>query len=357
MKSLHSMGLAVAALALIAPLSAHAETPAGWYVGTNANMSFQHRDDAKAAGTTNVIEYKDGWGISGYGGYAFGNGFREEGEVTYRHSSADTITGQNAGRAGGGLHNIATMANTLYDINTNTRVTPYVGAGIGLSVVGPDNLRTINGATLDDDRAAFAYQGIAGFAVALEGNWSFTADYRYFATPMVKVDADVPGDAKVKNSSHNLMMGIKYAFAKPAAPAPAPAPKMYVPTPAPTPMPPKAAAPVVAPVPQSYMVFFDFDKSVITPEARRVIEAAAADFKRGKFVQLVVTGHTDTMGTAAYNMRLSQRRAAAVKAAFIAQGIPVADISTRAAGKTELLVPTNDHVREVQNRRAEILFK
>jgi len=205
----------------------------------------------------------------------------------------------------------------------------------------------------------FAYQGIAGFALKLEGNWSFAADYRYFATPMTKADTNIDGDGKLQNASHNIMMGIKYAFTQPAAPAPAPmpAPATYVPTPAPSPVAPRAAAPVIAPVPQSYMVFFDFDKAVITPEARRVIEAASADFKRGKHVRLLITGHTDTMGTIAYNMRLSERRAAAVKMAFVAQGVPAADIATHASGEKDLLVPTNDQVREVQNRRAEIVFK
>lgn len=356
MKFLSSMGLAAAAFALFAPLSADAAVPAGWYVGMNTNMSFQEKGDAKVNGVTNVIEYKDGWGISGYGGYAFGNGLRTEGELTYRHSSADTITGTGAGAADGGLHNLALMANALYDFDTGTRFTPYLGAGIGLSRVGTDNLRSINGAELDDNKVAFAYQGIAGFSLALEGNWSFTADYRYFATPDVKSKSNGANKGEIENASHNLMMGIRYNFVEPPAPAVAP-PPAPAPVPVVVPAAAPAPAPAVAPVPQSYMVFFDFDKSNLTTEARRVIATAAADYKRGRHVRILVTGHTDTMGSKAYNMKLSQRRAASVKAELVTQGLPPGDVMMAAMGENQLLVPTNDQVREVQNRRAEILFK
>lgn len=359
MKSLRAVGLAVAALAFFAPVSAQAETPAGWYLGMNTNMSFQTKGDSDVSNVTNSIEYKDGWGISGYSGYAWGNGLRTEGELNYRHSSADDISGVNSGTAGGGIHNLSLMGNLLYDFDLDARITPYVGAGVGVSRVGADNLRTINGATLDDNRYKLAYQGIAGFSLDLEGNWAFTADYRYFATPNVKFDSNTGARGETENASHNIMMGVRYAFAEPSAPAPEPAPiatPMPVPAPAAVPV-PRASAPVIAPVPQSYMVFFDFDKSYLTPEAKRIIATAAADFKKGKLVRLLVTGHTDTMGSQAYNVKLSARRAASVQAEFVKLGVPAAEIGTRAAGESGLLVPTNDQVREVQNRRAEIVFE
>jgi outer membrane protein OmpA-like peptidoglycan-associated protein len=271
--------------------------------------------------------------------------------MAYRHAQADDVTGVNSGLTGGGIHNLAFMGNVLYDIDTGTRITPYVGAGIGTSIVDGDKQRTINGATLDGDRVAFAYQGIAGASLALDGGWAFTADYRYFATPDVKFKTNTGVRAETENSSHNLMIGIRYTFAQPqpkAEPAPAPVP---------APVPQKAVAPVVAPVPQSYMVFFDFDKSTLTPEAQRIIAAAAEDFKKGKYVRLVVTGHTDTMGTVKYNQKLSERRASVVRAEFERLGVPAADLSARGAGKGSLMVPTADQVREAQNRRAEIVLQ
>ncbi len=356
MKSLRSMGLAALALVLAAPFSAQAALPNGWYVGINTNMVFQHEGDSEVSDVTNKIEYKDGWGLSGYTGYGWGNGLRLEGEALYRHSSADTVTGTNAGVAGGGLHNTALMMNALYEHETGMRLRPYIGAGIGGAVVGADNLRTINGTDLDKSKLAFAYQGIAGFALTLSGNWDFTADYRYFATNDVKFKPSVGTKGETENSSHNLMMGIRYTFNEPPKPA-APAPEPKVAAPVAAPVAPKVAAPIVAPVPQSYMVFFDFDKSVLTPEAKRIIASAAADYQKGKYIRVVVTGHTDTMGSVKYNQKLSERRAASVKSEFAKLGLPSAEVSTVGAGENQLLVPTNNQVREAQNRRAEIVFK
>ncbi|HAX91202.1 MAG TPA: hypothetical protein DCY07_03205, partial [Rhodospirillaceae bacterium] len=187
-------------------------------------------------------------------------------------------------------------------------------------------------------------------------SWAFTADYRYFATPDVKFKSSTGVRAETENSSHNLMMGIRYTFAEPEAKAPAP---MAAPAPVPAKVPaaPKPVAPIVAPIPQSYIVFFDFDKDKLTPEALRIIASAAQDYKSGKYVRLVVSGHTDTVGTVQYNQKLSERRAAAVKAEFDRLGVPASGIETVGHGKSSLLVPTNDQVREAQNRRAEIVFK
>jgi len=111
--------------------------------------------------------------------------------------------------------------------------------------------------------------------------------------------------------------------------------------------------PKVEPLRQ-FQVFFDFDKSDITEAAASVIKAAADAVKAGNIVHLTVTGHTDTVGTAKYNQGLSERRAAAVKAKLVSDGVAGGEITTVGVGKTGLLVPTADGVREPQNRRAVI---
>lgn len=359
MKSLRTMGLAVAAIALLAPASAKAEYQPGWYIGGDAMLPYQVTGDAKVAGVKEDVDYKAGWGLSASVGYGFDFGLRTEGELAYRHAAIDTIKGDGATNVvGGGIHNKALMANALYDINLGTRVTPYIGGGVGVSFVDSDNMRAINGLEVDDTKAAFAYQGIAGVEVALDGPWSLTGDYRYFATPDVKFKTDTDEKAKIQNASHNIVLGIRYTFMQPKAPVAKPLPPQPMPMPAPAPVvAPKAAAPVVAPIPQTYMVFFDWDKAVLTPEAKRIIASASADFKRGKNVRIVVTGHADTSGPKDYNMKLSQRRADAVKKEFVAQGVAPDALMTRGAGENELRVPTADSVREAQNRRAEIVFK
>lgn len=68
-----------------------------------------------------------------------------------------------------------------------------------------------------------------------------------------------------------------------------------------------------------------------------------------------MTGHTDTVGGVAYNQRLSERRARAVEDALVADGVPKDTIAARGVGKTDLMVPTADGVREPKNRRVEIV--
>jgi len=119
--------------------------------------------------------------------------------------------------------------------------------------------------------------------------------------------------------------------------------------------PPPAAA--VAPaVPHSYLVFFDFNKSDLTPQATQIVDQAAANAETTKVTQLTVTGHTDTVGSDAYNMRLSRRRAESVAAELEKKGIASSEIEIVAKGKRDLLVPTADGVREPQNRRVQIVY-
>ncbi len=111
-----------------------------------------------------------------------------------------------------------------------------------------------------------------------------------------------------------------------------------------------------ATVPHSYLVFFDFNKSNLTAEATKIVDQAATDATAGKATQIVVTGYTDTVGSDAYNMRLSKRRALSVQAELAKQGVPADAVAIYAKGKHDLLVPTGDGVKEPQNRRASIAF-
>lgn len=124
------------------------------------------------------------------------------------------------------------------------------------------------------------------------------------------------------------------------------------------PCPPEAAAPAVAPmaaVQSEYLVFFDFDKSVVTPAADRVIGDAVAAISKSGGAKIHVVGHTDSSGSPAYNQKLSNRRADSVKKALVAKGIPATAVTTEGKGENQLLVQTGPNVREPSNRRAQIL--
>jgi len=110
------------------------------------------------------------------------------------------------------------------------------------------------------------------------------------------------------------------------------------PPPAPPPPPPP-------PQPQSFMVFFDWDRSNLSSQAVQTIQQAAAAFKSRGAARITATGHTDTSGPEAYNMALSLRRANAVKQQLVRDGVPDQAIQVIGRGEAGLLVQTADGVR------------
>jgi hypothetical protein len=107
--------------------------------------------------------------------------------------------------------------------------------------------------------------------------------------------------------------------------------------------------------PEQFVVFFPTNEATLGPDASRVVDEAAAAYQRTGIAQIEVTGHTDTVGSAAYNLALSERRAAAVADELIRRGVPATDIFTVGRGEEDLLVPTGDGVDEPRNRQVEIV--
>jgi outer membrane protein OmpA-like peptidoglycan-associated protein len=118
---------------------------------------------------------------------------------------------------------------------------------------------------------------------------------------------------------------------------------------------PCGTAVAYAPSASNYTVYFEFNKSNLTGDARHIVNEAAAAAKHGT-ARIVVDGYTDLAGTAKYNMGLSVQRANAVKAALVADGIAASRISVHGFGKTNPAVPTPDGVREPRNRRAVVVI-
>lgn len=142
--------------------------------------------------------------------------------------------------------------------------------------------------------------------------------------------------AACRNGFNTAMDALQKAMQPAAAPAPAP----------------QAEAKPMAPT--SFMAFFDWDRSNLTPEARRIVDAAANAAKNAGNPKIKVTGYTDLSGPVGYNLRLSVRRADSVEKALVEDGVPAGNITTEGKGKSDPLVPTPDGVREPKNRRAVI---
>jgi len=125
-------------------------------------------------------------------------------------------------------------------------------------------------------------------------------------------------------------------------------------TTAPAPQPPAAATPAPAAAPRQFNVYFDFDRSQITPEAARIVDQVVATVKANPNTKVVLKGKADLSGTDAYNLALSHRRADAVAAALRAKGVAGGQIQESWVGEREPPVPTPDGVREPRNRVVEI---
>ncbi len=179
---------------------------------------------------------------------------------------------------------------------------------------------------------------------------SLTTEYRFFGVPAAR-PSTVRRLCRVRRRrcrvalkaqsqyNHSFLLGVRYAFnvAAPVAAAPA------------------AAPPAAAPA-RSYLVFFDWDKATLSDRARQIIKEATDNSTHVQYTRIEVNGYTDTSGTPRYNMGLSIRRANAVKAELIKDGVPQNAITTQGFGDTHLLVPTGPGVREPQNRRVEIII-
>ena len=133
-----------------------------------------------------------------------------------------------------------------------------------------------------------------------------------------------------------------------------------VPAPAPAATPAAPAAPAVAPQPSTQKItyaadaFFDFDKSVLKPEGKAKLDDLASKVKNINLEVIIAVGHTDSIGSDAYNQKLSVRRAEAVKAYLVSKGIDKSRVYTEGKGKKQPVADNKTAAGRAKNRRVEI---
>ena len=148
----------------------------------------------------------------------------------------------------------------------------------------------------------------------------------------------------------------KAAVAAPA-PAPAPAPRAAAPAPAPVAKPKPAPAPqppAATKVTYAADTFFDFDKSVIKPDGKAKLDDLVQKVKSINLEVIIAVGHTDWIGTDAYNQKLSVRRSEAVKAYLISKGIDKNRIYTEGKGEKQPVADNRTKEGRAKNRRVEV---
>ncbi|HEX6528836.1 MAG TPA: OmpA family protein [Burkholderiales bacterium] len=137
--------------------------------------------------------------------------------------------------------------------------------------------------------------------------------------------------------------------APPPAPKPAPAPAAEKPKPA-----PEKPKPVAEKVTFAADVLFDFDKSVIKPEGRSKLDDISAKAKGVNLEVVIAIGHADSIGSDAYNQRLSVRRSESVKAYLVSKGIEANRVYTEGKGEKQPVADNKTRDGRAKNRRVEI---
>jgi OmpA-OmpF porin, OOP family len=140
----------------------------------------------------------------------------------------------------------------------------------------------------------------------------------------------------------------------PVAPAPAAvvapaAPAAAAPAPAPAPQPPAATK-----VTYAADAFFDFDKAVLKPEGKAKLDDLVGKVQGINLEVIIAVGHTDSVGTDAYNQKLSVRRAEAVKAYLVSKGIEKNRVYTEGKGEKQPVADNKTAEGRAKNRRVEI---
>lgn len=142
------------------------------YAGVNLGVNFTHdgdlADDGVPIGTT---KFDAAAAAGGYVGVDLGD-FRVEGELSYRSNDVDTVDGEP--EPGSSISTIALMVNALYDFDTGSVFTPYIGGGLGVG------FSEFDATIVTGDTTGLAGQFIVGGSYAISGTLDLTVDYRLF---------------------------------------------------------------------------------------------------------------------------------------------------------------------------------
>ncbi len=314
--------------------SAHAEegyTGSGPYLGIGPAGGFSTFQKGLSG-------FGDSAGFNVRGGYRFTNYLAAEALYEYMDDFGNSVKVGNrtAGHVDISTNNFSLLGRVI--LPTGTLLEPYAVGGVGfLNANGNGTLKRL-GAQVDgaDSDTEFAGRVGGGFDAWITENIAAYVDADYV----------MPASGLSALRYVSLSGGVKYSFAPPPA-APAPSPMAQAPA-APRPAVPTKRKIVLR------GVHFDFDKSVIRADARPVLDEAIATLKQEGGIAVIAEGHTDSVGTDAYNMKLSQRRAQAVRDYLVAGGISPKRITAEGFGESQPVASNDTADGRAQNRRVEL---
>jgi OOP family OmpA-OmpF porin len=347
--------LSLIALAVMAATCAMAEEP-GWYVGGSAGQARAKIDDARiAAGlvgagatSTSIVDDNRHTGYKVFGGYQMSNNFSLE----------------------GGYFDLGTYGFKATTVPPGTLDGSIRLRGVNLDLVGTmpitERFSLLGRVGANYAQARDSFSGTGAVVVRdpnpskRQVNPKLGLGLQYAFTPSLSLRGEVErlrvNDAVGNKGDIDMAsLGLVYRFGgKVQAPAPramapepvvvAAAPPVYVAPPAPVPVfvppPPPPAPKRVSFTAES---LFGFDKVLLRPEGRAALDRFASDLKGTQYQVITVEGHTDRLGSNAYNHKLSQERADSVKAYLVSSDrLEAGKINTKAMGETMPVTKADD---------------
>ena len=315
----------------------------GWYGGINIGQSRAKIDDAgitrgllgSGFTTTSISDDDRDTGFKLYGGYQINKNFALEGGYFNLGKFGFTATTVPAGTLKGDIKLQGLNLDAVGILPINQKFSAFGRAGVNYAQA----------------KDSFSGTGLVNVTnpnpSKREANYKFGVGLQYNFTESLGMRAEAEryriNDAVGNRGDIDLLsVGLVYSF---GAKTPAPAPRAAAPEPvaaaAPAPAPKPAAVTPPPPPPAKRKVtlsadsLFDFGKETVKPAGKQHLDKLAADLKSVDFNVITVTGHTDRIGSHAYNMKLSTRRAEAVKAYLVSAGIPAGKIAARGTDGTD----------------------
>ncbi|MDQ9169404.1 outer membrane beta-barrel protein [Oxalobacteraceae bacterium R-40] len=336
-----SRALGLMALAVIASPMAAAEDVNGWYVGGNVGRSFATIDDDRintnllGAGfaSTSIEEDDRSTGYKVFSGYQFNRHFAIE----------------------GGYFDLGKFGYTATTVPAGTLSGEAKIRGLNLDLIGilpmTEKLSAFGRVGVTHAQARDSFRGSGAVLVSdpnprkTDTNYKFGAGLQYAVTENFALRAEIEryriNDAVGNKGDIDLAsIGLVYRFGG-TSPAPRAAEPAYVAAA------PAVVAPAAPPAPRKVTFsadsLFDFDQQNLKADGKRQLDQFASNLNGASYDVISVTGHTDRLGSDAYNTKLSARRAETVKAYLVnSAGIPAGKISATGAGEAEPVTKVDD---------------
>jgi outer membrane protein len=315
----------------------------------------------------NAIHINDKWLPDLDFEYFFTPNWSTELVLTYPQSQNVTVSGTPIGT----FKHLPPILTAKYDFLPDQDFQPYVGAGINVTSISDVNLAVPGVGELKLNSTSVGPALQAGFDYKLQDHWYLNADVKW-----AKIGSDLylaggPRVSTVHIDPYLFGIGIGYRFGGHELVAVAAPPPPPVSAPPPPPPPPAAAAAPPPPPPcqapagfkvdenchiieQSVIVRavdFEFNLSRLTAPSLQTLDEVAGALLTQPELNVEIQGHTDSIGSVAYNLNLSQRRAEAVKAYLISKGVRASVLTAKGYGKARPIVSNDSAEGRAQNRR------